>query len=110
MTKLYAYSFNTENKIMKAAEVDVNETEKQYSVDKGGSSLPFLRKHKMLKSEIGKIDNSFYTLTVYLTERDGLKARQIILDYIKTRLEEHEKQVTRYRGCVNALTGGGVDV
>ena len=109
MATLYAYEFNTEKRVMNMAEVEVSETEKQYSIDKSGKSLPFLYKHKLLKSEIGKINNSYYSLTVYLTERDELKARQIILDYIKARLTEHEKQVARYQICVNSLAGSDKD-
>lgn len=109
MATLYAYKFDTKAQVFSADEVEVNETEKQYSIDRGGETLPFLYKWKLLKSEIGKIDNQFSCLVVYLTERDGLKARQIILDYVKERLAEHEKQVTRYQACVDTLTGSNAD-
>ena len=110
MTKLYAYSFNTDNNTMKDAEVEVNETEKQYSVDKSGRPLTFLYKHKLLKSEIGKLNNDWSTLTVYLTEKDAAKARRIIFEYVKARLEEHKKQAAKYQASVDALAGGGADV
>lgn len=104
MTTLYAYMFDTKNNTFSADEVEVNETEKQYSVDRD-KRLPFLYKSKLLKSEIGRIDNQYFSLVVYLTERDGIKARQIILDYIKERLADHEKQVAKYQACVDSLTG-----
>lgn len=109
MTKLYAYSFNTDNNTMKDAEVEVNETEKQYSVDKSNGPLPFLSKHKMLKSEIGSIVNSWSTLTIYLTEKDAAKARRVIFEYVKARLEEHKKRAAKYQASVDALAGGGAD-
>lgn len=105
MVTLYAYEFNTENRIMKSAEVEVNETEKQYSMEENGESMPFLYKRKILKSEIGEIHYKWPVIVVYLTERDGLQARQIILDYIRNRLTEHEKKVAGYQACVDSLTG-----
>lgn len=109
MVTLYAYEFNTEKQVMRAAEVEVNETEKQYSISRDGNTLPFLYKWKILKSEISRIDNNYHMLVVYLTERDGLKARQIILDYIKEQLAKHETLVARYQSCVNSLTGSNAD-
>jgi hypothetical protein len=104
---LYAYIYDMTLKEMQATEVEVTETEKQYTVE-GPGVLPFLGKRKMLKSEIGQINDKdsrflYNAYVVYLTERDGLKARQLILECLKAHLIKHEQRAAHFRSCVDSL-------
>lgn len=109
MAKLYAYGFDGNSGTFSAAEVDAGETEKQYMIDRNGKPLPFLSKYKITKSEMEKVINVSDGVVVYLTERDGLKARQIILDHYKELHDYYKNHMEKYQSYIDNLTGRNAD-
>lgn len=105
MATLYVYRYDLEKKIIQADEKDVKETDKQYSVFEKRDTIPFLDKSKMLKSEIGVVNKWFNWLTVVYLERDGLKARQAFLDYLKEKRDYHITESENCKSHIDALQG-----
>ena len=74
-------------------------------IDRNGKPLPFLSKYKITKSEMEKVINVSDGVVVYLTERDGLKARQIILDHYKEIHDYYKNHMEKYQSYIDNLTG-----
>lgn len=101
--KLYIYHYNINDKCIEETIETVKETEKQYSIMDNTGSIPFLYKSKLLKTEIGTIANAIGGYTCVLLEQDGLKARQIFLNYVKTQYENHKAETERYKSYIDSL-------
>lgn len=105
MATLYGYKYDVNKKAMYCEEVEVVETEKQYSLSRdGGRCLPFLYKKKLLKTELGKVNVGFSQYVVYLAEANGLLARQIMIDHIRGDIRRHENALEGLRNELGGLT------
>lgn len=110
---IHGYAYNLEERKMYGSEVELEELgcengETIYGLPEHGPlnifSDPFrLRRTRAMINEL--VIESWPYITVYLEERDGIKARQLMLNYLKRRLRETMDEADDYLRFICEMQG-----
>ena len=78
--KLYEYRVNRSKKLVVSEQDGFEEKPKTYRRKEGIDRV-------IRKDSIGRIDTGYFTRTLCMMERDDQKAKEILLDYYRSRIE-----------------------
>ena len=112
---IYGYMYDVQSRTMYGTEANVKDCGEWLASHDLSEDIPFIERCQMSKKELGRVIWSGRSdMVVYIEEKDGLRARQVMLEYLKDKKQRYEQFVNECQELICGLTGeklhtGGAD-